>query len=397
MKKNSRRWTTFVLTAIVAAAAAPRPALAEGKPRKKRLLVTFKDGTGRAQRAQAAKDMGLTISDDLDALEVSVLEAAGDVAEQDTALAMRHPSVAPVEDDVYRNWLLDSPASLQGAPPTVEAAEQALLRRARAIARPNDAPETDFLRAETSGRVPWGVGRVNAPAAWHTGQGEGVKVAVIDTGIDCRHPDLRCDFSAGANIVEPGYEPMDDNEHGTHVSGTIAGRGDGSGVYGVAPKAALIPVKVLDSSGAGNLSSIVKGIDWATSARVDVINMSLGGAAGSAAMARAVKRALAAGIVVVCAAGNSGPDPDSVGYPAGYPGVIAVAASDPDNGVASFSSRGAAVAFIAPGVDILSTVPGGGYKQLSGTSRASPHGAGLAALAVERGARGPSGTRRARS
>ena len=382
--KQAKTWTIFALAAIIAAAAAPRPTLAsDGKPGKRRLLVSFKEGSTRAERERAATNMGLKLADDIDSLQVSVLEAEGDVAEQDVARARDQPNVVAVEEDSRRNWLLESPASFQALPmPSVEAALQGLVRP-----KPRSAP---------AGLVPWGVGRVNAPAAWPTGEGEGVKVAVIDTGIDCAHPDLRCDLSAGVNLVDPGSPPMDDNEHGTHVFGTIAGRGNGpKGVFGVAPKATLIPVKVLDADGTGSLSAIVEGIDWATKAGADVINMSLGGPAGSTALQRAVQKALAAGIVVVCAAGNSGPDPDTVGFPAGYPGVIAVAASDSADGVASFSSRGGEVAFIAPGVDIRSTVPGGGYKKESGTSMASPHVSGLAALAIERGAKGPYGVRTA--
>jgi subtilisin len=395
MKHFARRGTAFILAAIIASIALPRSALAAGKRHKKRLLVSFKEGTSLAERQQAARDMGLTLSSDLDALQVSVLEAAGDVAPQEVKKARNHPSVVTVEEDVYRNWLLESPASFQGTPmPTVEAALRTL-GRPRRIPAPGQDPSADFSGA-SGGSVPWGVARVNAPAAWSSGQGEGVKVAVIDTGIDCSHPDLRCDFSAGANIVSPGSDPMDDNEHGTHVSGTIAGRGNGGkGVLGVAPKATLIPVKVLDAEGAGSLSDIVSGINWATDAGVDVINMSLGGPNGSTALQRAVSRALSAGIVVVCAAGNTGPGANTVGFPAGYSGVIAVAASDKNDAVAPFSSRGDAVAFIAPGVGITSTIPGGGTKALSGTSMASPHVAGLAALALERGARGPGGVRSA--
>ncbi len=393
MKGFARRGTVLILAALAAAAAFARPALAGGKHHKRRLLVSFKEGTSRAEREQAAKDMGLTIKTDLNSLQVSVLEAAGDVAEQQVAKARNHPSVVTVEEDVYRNWLLESPASFQTTPlPSVESV-RSTLRRPRRAPPPDPTPAPDH-GGGAGGRTPWGVARVNAPAAWPSGQGSGVKVAVIDTGIDCTHPDLQCDFSAGTNIVSPGSDPMDDNEHGTHVSGTIAGRGNG-GPLGVAPKATLIPVKVLDADGSGSLSDIVAGIDWAANAGVDVINMSLGGPSGSTALQRAVQKALSSGVVVVCAAGNSGPSPDTVGFPGGYPGVIAVAASDKNDAVASFSSRGDAVAFIAPGVNITSTVPGGGTKVLSGTSMASPHVAGLAALAVERGASGPSGVRSA--
>ena len=403
MKKFVRRLTSFVIAASAAMSAVPRTAQAAAAThRKKRLLVTFKEGTTRAEREQAAKTMGLKLADDIDSLQVSVLEAAGDVAEQDVARARRQSNVVTVEEDVYRKWLLDSPGSFQGAPmPSVEETLQALGRPKRGPATttsddPGTAPDQPDDSASEDANVPWGVARVDAPSAWPKGRGEGVKIAVIDTGIDCAHPDLRCDFSAGMNILDPGSDPRDDNEHGTHVSGTIAGRGTGAeGVFGVAPRATLMPVKVLDADGAGSLSDIVKGISWATKAGADVINMSLGGPNGSAALERAVAKAIKAGVVVVCAAGNSGPDPDTVGFPGGYPGVIAVGASDRQDGVAPFSSRGDAVAFIAPGVNIRSTVPGGGYKKLSGTSMASPHVAGLAALAIERGASGPDGVRAA--
>ena len=393
MKKPAVVWTIFILAAVMVGGT--RPSWAAGRHHKKRLLVTFREGTGRAEREQAARDMGLKISNDFDSISVSVLEAVGDVAPQEMTKARRHPSVVTVEEDVYRNWLLEGPASLQATPfPSVEAVLGALAKPRRSPAHAPDPLSGGDAGSTAAGNVPWGVARVNAPAAWSSGQGAGIKVAVIDTGIDCSHPDLQCDFGSGTNIVSPGSDPMDDNEHGTHVAGTIAGRGKG-GPLGVAPKATLIPVKVLDADGAGSLSDIVAGISWAANAGVDVINMSLGGPNGSAALERAIKQALASGVVIVAAAGNSGPNPDTVGFPGGYPGVIAVAASDRNDQVASFSSRGDAVAFIAPGVAITSTIPGGGTKSLSGTSMASPHVAGLAALAIERGARGPSGVRQA--
>jgi subtilisin family serine protease len=392
MKGGAGTWVVAVLTAVVAtvsSGAGAEVSADAATPARKRLIVSFKDGTTAAQRAAAAREMGLTLSADLDAIDVSILEKKSPFQPEDVSRARSNPKVLVVEEDVYRNWLLEGP-SFQAAPlPSVEAALQAV---AAPLAR---AKHAALAGGGADSSIPWGVARVDAPAAWSAGRGAGVKVAVIDTGIDCTHPDLGCDFAAGTNIVNPGARPMDDNEHGTHVSGTIAGRGVSGGPLGVAPKAALIPVKVLDGDGAGSLSDIVKGIEWATKAGVDVINMSLGGSTSSTAMERAVKAALAKGVVVVCAAGNSGPDPNTVGYPAGYPGVIAVAASDRNDDVASFSSRGPQIAFIAPGVDITSTVPGGKTRMLSGTSMASPHVAGLAALAIERGARGPAGVRAA--
>jgi subtilisin len=381
----------ILAAAVVAAAAfaAGQPAQARGHHHKKRLLVTFNEGTTRAEREQAAHDLGLTMTDDLDDLNASVFEASGDVGAAETSKATKHAGVMQVQEDIFRVWLLEAPGFQPM--PSVGAIWQTLGRP-----KLQPAPAVGVQPAPAAAgdaEVPWGVARVNAPAAWSRGQGQGVRVAVIDTGVDCTHPDLQCDFASGMNILAPGTDPMDDNEHGTHVSGTIAARQDGKGVVGVAPKATIIPVKVLDKDGAGSLSDIVKGINWATKAGVDVINMSLGGDTGSPALQRAVNKALAAGVVIVAAAGNSGPGPDTVGFPGGYPGVIAVAASDNTDAVAKFSSRGAAVAVIAPGVDINSTIPGGGYAKFSGTSMASPHVAGLAALAIERGARGPSGVR----
>ncbi len=391
MKMRLRTYAVIAL-ALAAAVALPGTARAASRSHKRRLIVTFQEGMTRSEREQAARDMGLKLTGDFPTLGISVLEAAGDVQPQEVTRARKHAKALAVEDDEYRKWIFDGVpgfGEVEAAVHAQAAAAQALGRRRPSPADPGagDGPSADA-------NTPWGVARVNAPAAWGAGRGAGVKVAVIDTGIDCTHPDLQCDFSAGTNIVDPSATPMDDNEHGTHVAGTIAGRGTG-GPLGVAPKATLIPVKVLDGSGSGSLSDIVAGINWAADAGVDVINMSLGGPNTSSALQRAVQKALSAGVVIVCAAGNSGPGANTVGYPAGYPGVIAIAASDRNDKVASFSSRGDAVAFIAPGVKITSTIPGGGLKDLSGTSMASPHAAGLAALAIERGAKGPAGVRRA--
>ena len=249
-------------------------------------------------------------------------------------------------------------------------------------------PEIDPAEKE----VPWGVKRVNASAAWDYGSGAGVKVAVVDTGIDFNHPDLAPNYKGGYNAVAPAEQPLDDQGHGTHVSGTIAAVKDLKGVVGVAPKVDLYGVKVLDKNGSGQYSWIVAGIEWAILNKMDVINMSLGGGSGTEAMKQVMIKARQAGVTVVCAAGNdSGP----VNYPAKYPEAIAVSASDSADKIASFSSRGAELALIAPGVNVYSTKKGGGYTSMSGTSMACPHAAGLAALAVGAGAKGPEAVRAA--
>ena len=188
--------------------------------------------------------------------------------------------------------------------------------------------------------------------------------------------------------------PIDDNGHGTHVAGIIAGQGKDGGVFGVAPQVTIIPVKVLNADGSGNLSDVVSGIYWAMTHGARVINMSLGAPTSAAALEQAVHKAYQAGVVIVAASGNDGENASrsggasTVDYPGAYPWVIAVAASDRSDHIAPFSSFGPAVDITAPGDGILSTVPNG-YEKMSGTSMASPHIAGVAALAVASGASGP--------
>jgi subtilisin len=243
-------------------------------------------------------------------------------------------------------------------------------------------------------RIPWGVERVGAPKAWARTQGEGATVAVIDTGIDASHPDLAGQVAGGVNILDPQHPDnwKDDEGHGTHVSGTIAGSGRNGGIAGVAPMAKLYAVKVLDKDGNGNYSDVIAGIEWAMNHGIKIANMSLGADEGSEPLHRAVQAALAKGMIIIAAAGNTG---GPVGFPGAYPETIAVGASDSSDHVAPFSSRGPEVSYIAPGVEIVSTKMGGGYTSLSGTSMASPHISGLAALAYAEGATTPSALRAA--
>ncbi len=234
--------------------------------------------------------------------------------------------------------------------------------------------------------VPWGIDRVFGDqeysfGTWETTTGAGMAVAVLDTGIDENHKDLT--VITGTNTIDDTHWGDDGHGHGTHVAGTVAALDNDRGVVGVGPDIGLYAVKVLDDGGGGTWESVTAGIEWAVEQGVPVLNMSLGGGE-SQTLQDACDAAYGAGHLLVAAAGNDGNPPgrgDNVIYPAGYESVIAVAASDRDDNRAWFSSTGPAVELIAPGVSVLSTVPGDKYEEKSGTSMASPHAAGVAALA----------------
>jgi subtilisin family serine protease len=197
-------------------------------------------------------------------------------------------------------------------------------------------PNVRYIETDLDGAVwtqedtlVYGVDNIDAEVVWGGAEnatnvisgkgGAGIKVAIIDTGIDCGHPDLTPNCVYGVNKVSKGNKgPFDDHGHGTHVAGIVAARDNGFGVIGVAPKATLYAVKVLDANGVGFLASLASGIAWATRNKMDVINMSLGGSSFSQAVADAVEAASAAGVLVVSAAGNRGCC-DTVLYPAKLP------------------------------------------------------------------------------
>jgi subtilisin len=250
----------------------------------------------------------------------------------------------------------------------------------------NQLPRVDQLLVEgqpspLAETIPAGVAQIKAPAAWDSTRAKGVKVAVLDTGIDFTHPDLAANYKGGISFVPTEATPMDFNSHGTHCAGTIAAAINGVGVVGVAPAAYLYAVKVLSGSGSGQWSWLISGINWCMANGIKVLSMSLGGPVAPAALGTMCQTAWNQGLLLVAAAGNSGPGMGTVGFPAKYPNVIAVSAIDSANVIAPFSSRGPEVELCAPGVNVLSTIPGGGYGNKSGTSMACPHVAGAAALA----------------
>ncbi|UCZ53449.1 S8 family peptidase [Bacillus shivajii] len=245
--------------------------------------------------------------------------------------------------------------------------------------------------AEALGQtVPWGVPHVQGTDVHDMGYtGSGLNVAILDTGIDNTHEDLAANVKGGYSVFDDAdnSDPFyDGNGHGTHVAGTVGAIDNDLGVLGVAHSTNLYAVKVLNNDGSGSYAGIAEGIEWSIQNDMDIINMSLGGSQSSSILEEFSNLAYEEGVLVVAAAGNSGNrggNNDTVGYPANYESVIAVAAVDENNNRATFSSTGPAVELSAPGVSVLSTVPGDGYDSYNGTSMASPHVAGVAALVWE--------------
>jgi len=231
---------------------------------------------------------------------------------------------------------------------------------------------------------------IYAPQAWRFSTGYGVRVAVVDTGITPRHSDLR--VYGGASFVPGVTRWHDDHGHGTHVGGTIAATRNGRGVVGVAPNARLYAVKVLNRQGSGSMSAILNGLAWCYRHRMHVVNLSLGSLASthntrvySRAYENAGRLLRRRGILAVAAAGNSGRTTRPyVGNPGRCPSFMAVSAVDCQRKRASFSSYGPQVEICAPGVNVWSTTKPNNYGRKSGTSMASPHVAGVAALVKRR-------------
>jgi serine protease AprX len=248
----------------------------------------------------------------------------------------------------------------------------------------------------------WGVDKIEAPAVWQRGvNGNGIIVAVVDTGIDAQHPDLD-DLDDNPDTADPkvigwidyissSSSPYDDHGHGTHVSGTISGTGANGVHTGVAPGTKLIGAKVLDAYGSGYLSDCMLAFEWAVNNNARIISFSAGGPHDWTFTAT-INNVVAAGVIPVIAAGNSGPESYTILCPGDEFNSITVGATDTSDTIAYFSSRGPVILdgntyikpdISAPGVDVTSTLPGGLYEDWSGTSMATPHVSGTAALMLE--------------
>jgi subtilisin family serine protease len=357
MPPRSRRLAALLgLSAVAVLSAAPSPATAA--PISGSYIVTLNSGDPDAAAASDARNYGASV------------------------------------DHVYRHALRGYAARMSAT----AAARIASLDRVQSVVQ----DETVSTDAQT---LPTGINRIDGElSSTISGNGSGAVagpgVAIIDTGIDLTHPDLNV---VGGVNCSTGRSYADGNGHGTHTAGTVGAKDDGIGVVGVAPGAPLYAVRVLNNQGSGSWSSIICGIDWVTAraSTIKVANMSLGGtgtdsACNDGGMHQAICNSVNAGITYAVAAGNESDDAKNH-VPAAYDQVITVSAladfdglpgglgaptcrADVDDTLADFSNFGADVDIMAPGVCILSTWKGGGYNTISGTSMATPHVTGAAAL-----------------
>jgi subtilisin len=315
------------------------------KKRKKKSykIVGFKQGVGVLQSRNILETYGIKIKKELPLVDACLCEVEPHNAR--VQQLSQDPFIEYIEDD-YEAAIQVMPYAVSAKPKGQE--------------------------------IPWGVKKISVLPVWKTCKGEGVRVGIVDTGVDLSHPDLKDNIKEAHGVLDC-KNVVDDNGHGTHVAGTIAALDNDIGVVGVAPKVEIYSVKAFDKNGKSTVSGIVEALNWCLEKEVHVVNMSFGIKNNSITLRRAVKALHKSGIVLVAAAGNAGGE-NSVLYPAKYPEVIAVAACGQDERPASFTSSGPEVDITAPGVDILSTYKDGQYKLMSGTSMAAPHVSGAAAL-----------------
>ena len=235
--------------------------------------------------------------------------------------------------------------------------------------------------------IDYGVRMVGAPLEWNETEGEGVRIGIIDTGIDANHVELKGRIKDAVNFSGGGTDRIEDeNGHGTHIAGIVSAERNGVGVVGVAPRAELYVAKAFGADGKTEYPAIEKSVRWLCDNNVDVINMSFSSSYTSSKYRSLIWETHRRGVSVICAAGNEGElGENTIGYPANYPETVAVSAVDINKNIADFSSRGRAAEICAAGKDVYSTYPGGRYATLSGTSMACPIITGAVAILQAKG------------
>lgn len=225
----------------------------------------------------------------------------------------------------------------------------------------------------------WEIQKFDIPNEWNFSKGAGVKIAVIDTGCDLYHDDLKDNLLVGKNFINIKKDPIDDNGHGTHVSSTIAASDNGVGIVGVAPMSKILPIKALDGDGNGKNDIIASAIVWAADAKCQFITMSLGSTHDSTNIKKAIDYAIKKRCIIFCAAGNSGKNKDIM-YPAKYTNTISIGSINNNLERSDFSCAGESLDFLSPGENIIGCVPNNSYAIMSGTSMANPFAVGCSAL-----------------
>ncbi len=352
--KRSLGWlkvmgVAVIMTAVLLAVAGPAAAQAPGLQRK--IVVFQEQAVDQPSQAALLRGAGGLIDKPVPSLNAWAVALPA----QAVRALLARAEVARIDDDLEIH-ALGVGASARGGKP----------------GKPKPPPSPQPAQI-----IPWGIERVGAPAVWAYSGGTGVKVAILDTGIDLDHPDLAANIAGGYNAIRARSTYDDDNGHGTHIAGSVAALDNSIGVVGVAPQASLYAVKALDRKGVGRLSSLINGLAWCISQDIQIVNMSLGSSGDNLSFHQSIQAAYDAGIVLVAAAGNSGGTP--VDYPAAYPECISVSATDSTDQLAGFSSWGK-VDLAAPGDIVYSTYNTGYYATGSGTSMAAPHVSGVAAL-----------------
>jgi thermitase len=319
------------------------------------LLITHKSGVPQRSLDAVSQGVGAQVEEKIPEIEARLLSFPE--VKNERARQARQDALKRIKERLEAN-------------PIIESADYNYLRKPSF--NPNDP------RFEKQ----WNLKRVRAPKAWDKSSGNGVKIGVIDSGIAQNHSDLSNKIADQRDFVNGDGRAKDNDGHGTHVAGIAAAITDNDrGVASTCPGCRLLVAKALTSGGFD--SDIADGIVWAVNHGAKVVNLSLGGPGGSSALGEAVSYASNNGAVVAAAAGNS--DTNTKTYPAAYKNAVAVAATNKNDKRAPFSNYGNWVDVAAPGVKILSTVPGGGYALYSGTSMSTPHVSGLAGLLAAKG------------
>lgn len=225
----------------------------------------------------------------------------------------------------------------------------------------------------------WEIEKFKIKDLWKYTTGKNTRIAILDTGCDKDHDDLKEAIVDGYNAITHNDNFNDDNGHGSHVAGTIAARNNGIGIVGVAPEASILAVKVLNHNGEGTSQNIAEGIVWAADNNSDIITMSLASPSPSTRVSRAINYATNKGCLVVCAAGNSGNE-SGIQYPAKLPSTIAIGSIGQNLNISPFTCLGPEIDFLSPGENIFSCGHKNNYIIMSGTSMATPFAVGCMSL-----------------